>query len=150
ALAAEDAGDSTQTGAGCRGAAAAATLPGHSFPAWSMSRRNPFLRPLAAALLFCCIVPPATAQRVSARDKAAAEALVQRMAAAEQRYRDALVLAGNGDPRGAGEGNAALEDMEDVVDACVKLRGCPLSDLLATYKRLLKARADEIGRASCR
>ena len=107
-----------------------------------MSRRNPFLRPLAAALLFCCIVPPATAQRVSARDKAAAEALVQRMAAAEQRYRDALVLAGNGDPRGAGEGNAALEDMEDVVDACVKLRGCPLSDLLATYKRLLKARAD--------
>jgi len=107
-----------------------------------MPFRSPILRPLAAVLLLCCIAAPALAQRVSARDKAAAQALVQRMATAEQRYRDALVLAANGDPKGTEESNAALEDMEDVVDACVKQRGCPLSDLLASYKRLLKAGVD--------
>jgi membrane-bound lytic murein transglycosylase D len=98
-----------------------------------------------ALLLVSCIVPPALAQRVSAKDKAAADALVQRMAAAEQRYRDALVLAGNGDPKGVTESNAALEDMEDVVDACVRQKGCPVSDLLAIWKRLLKADVDAAG-----
>ena len=107
-----------------------------------MLLRFPKFRPLAAVLLLCCFVPPAMAQRVSARDKAASEVLVQRMGAAEQRYRDALVLAANGDPKGTSESNAALEDMEDVVDACVKQRGCPVSDLLATFKRLLKAEVD--------
>lgn len=103
------------------------------------------LRLLLAALLLSCFVPPAFAQRVSARDRAAAEALVARMGQAETRYRAALVLAANGDPRGAQEGNAALEDMEDVIDACVKQRGCPLSDLLASYKRLLKDGVDASG-----
>ncbi|AKC85680.1 transglycosylase SLT domain-containing protein [Pseudoxanthomonas suwonensis] len=100
--------------------------------------------PLAAVLLFC-FTPSAFAQRVPAKDKAAADVLVQRMAAAEQRYRDALVLAANGDPKGTTESNEALEDMEDVVDACVKQRGCPMSDLLATWKRLLKAEVDVAG-----
>ena len=95
-----------------------------------MSPRFPKYWPLAAALLLC-IAPPALAQRVSAKDKAASGLLVERMATAEQRYRDALVLAANGDPKGTEESNAALEDMEDVVDACVKQRGCPVSDLLA-------------------
>jgi len=110
-----------------------------------MSSRPSLSRPLLAVLLFACIVPSALAQRVSARDRAAAEALVARMAQAETRFRAATVLAGNGDPRGAEEGNAALEDMEDVIDACVKQRGCPLSDLLASYKRLLKEGIDDSG-----
>ena len=109
-----------------------------------MSPRLPKYWPLAAAALLC-IVPAAHAQRVSAKDRAASDALVQRMSAAEQRYRDALVLAANGDPKGTTESNAALEDMEDVVDACVKQKGCPLSDVLATWKRLLKAEVDAAG-----
>ncbi|KAF1687805.1 lytic transglycosylase [Pseudoxanthomonas broegbernensis] len=99
-------------------------------------------RLFAAIVLLCCIAPPALAQRVSARDKAAAEVLVQQMAAAESRYRQAVVLVANGDPKGTAESNAALEDMEDAVDACARQRGCPLSDLLATFKRLLKAGVD--------
>src|SRR5690606_29058424 len=117
-----------------------------------MSSCPSLLRPLLAVLLLSCVAPEALAQRVSARDRAAADALVARMDQAESRYRAALVLAANGDPRGADEGNAALEDMEDVIDACVKQRGCPMSDLLASYKRLLKdgidaggAGPDEIG-----
>jgi len=103
--------------------------------------RRPKYWPLAAALLLC-ISPSAFAQRVSAKDRAASDALVQRMATAEQRYRDALVLAGNGDAKGVEESNAALEDMEDVVDACAKQKGCPMSDMLAAWKRLLKAEVD--------
>ena len=102
-------------------------------------------RPLAALLLLFCLSPSALAQRVSAKDRAAADALVQRMSAAEQRYRDAVVLAANGDPKGVEESNAALEDMEDVVAACTKQKGCPMSDLLATWKRLLKAEVDAAG-----
>jgi len=97
---------------------------------------------LAAILLLACLPSTALAQRVSARDRAAADALVQRMAAAEQRYRDALVVAGNGEQKGIEEGNAALEDMEDAVDACSRQKGCPMPDLLATWKRLLKADID--------
>ena len=107
-----------------------------------MPFRTVLSRPLLAVLLLSCVVPSAFAQRVSARDRAAAEALVARMDQAESRFRAALVLAGNDDPRGTEEGNAALEDMEDVIDACVKQRGCPLSDLLASYKRLLKDEVD--------
>ena len=97
-----------------------------------------------AALFLLCLSPPALAQRVSAKDRAASEALVQRMAAAEQRYRDAVVRVGNGDARGVDEGNAALEDMEDVVDACSRQKGCPMSDMLAAWKRLLKAEVDAV------
>jgi membrane-bound lytic murein transglycosylase D len=110
-----------------------------------MLLRFPNCWPLAALLLLT-LAPPALAQRVSAKDKAASELLVQRMAAAEQRYSDALVLVANGDAKGTTESNAALEDMEDVVDACVKQRGCPMSDLLATWKRLLKAEVDTAAR----
>ncbi|GAB3513632.1 lytic transglycosylase domain-containing protein [Pseudoxanthomonas daejeonensis] len=109
-----------------------------------MFPRFPKYWPLAALLLVCAS-PSALAQRVSAKDKVAADVLVQRMATAEQRYNNALVLAANGDAKGVTESNAALEDMEDVVDACVKQRGCPMSDLLATWKRLLKAEIDTAG-----
>jgi hypothetical protein len=60
------------------------------------------------------------------------------MDAAEKRYRDALVLAKRRGHRWSRP--AALEDMEDVVAACAPAKGLPgAEDLLATYKRLLKA-----------
>ena len=71
---------------------------------------------VAASLLVA--VPTAHAQRVSARDKAKVDAIEQRMATAEKRYTDALLLVANADPKGTAEGNAALEDMEDVITAC--------------------------------
>ncbi|WP_374013647.1 transglycosylase SLT domain-containing protein [Pseudoxanthomonas koreensis] len=107
-----------------------------------MLLRSLWFRSLMAALLLCCVTAPALAQRVSAKDRAAAEERVAQMAAAERRYEEALVLVANGDPKGTTESNAALEDMEDAVDACARQRGCPLSDLLATFKRLLKAGVD--------
>jgi membrane-bound lytic murein transglycosylase D len=70
------------------------------------------------------------------------DALKMQMAAAEGRYREALVKVGNNDPAGVLDSNAALEDMEDVMAACVKLKGCPMSQLLTSYKRLLKADVD--------
>ncbi|GGD55398.1 lytic transglycosylase [Pseudoxanthomonas indica] len=64
------------------------------------------------------------------------------MAAAEKRYRDGLRLVANSDVKGKAETDAALEDMEDVLDACYKQRGCQAHTLLATYKRLLKDTVD--------
>ncbi len=98
--------------------------------------------PLLVGLSLLLVSHPAAAQRVSARDKAAVEALEQRMAAAEKRYRDGLTLIANSDPKGAAESDAALEDMEDVLDACLNQRGCQVHTLLAAYKRLLKSNAD--------
>ena len=98
--------------------------------------------PLLALFPLLSFVPDAHAQRVSARDKAKIEVLEQRMAAAEKRYADALVLVNNADPKGKNEGDAALEDMEDVISACIAQKGCQVSNLLVTYKRLLKNNAD--------
>ena len=64
------------------------------------------------------------------------------MAAAEKRYREALVLSANSDPKATSEGDAALEDMEDVLSACIKQRGCQVHTLLTAYKRLLKQGID--------
>ena len=64
------------------------------------------------------------ADALSRRDQAAVDALDKRMAAAETRYREAMVAIGNADPDGTREADAALEDMEDVVDACIHQRGC--------------------------
>lgn len=69
-------------------------------------------------------------------------ALQTRLTVAEARYREALVRVGNNDPEGVAESNAALEDMEDVIDVCLKLKGCPVSQMIAGYKRLLKADVD--------
>ncbi|MCL7713564.1 transglycosylase SLT domain-containing protein [Stenotrophomonas mori] len=98
---------------------------------------------LLLAVLLLAAAPTAHAQRVSARDKARVEAIEQRMAAAEKRYADALLLVANADPKGTTEGDAALEDMEDVIDACIGQKGCQVGTLLATYKRLLKHQSDE-------
>src|SRR3546814_19851739 len=64
------------------------------------------------------------------------------MAAAEQRYREALVKIGNAEPGAVDESNAAIEDMEDVVAACLKQKGCHVNDQVAVFKRLLKLGAD--------
>jgi len=98
--------------------------------------------PLLALAAVLSFVPEAHAQRVSARDRVKVEALEQRMAAAEKRYRAALVLVANADPKGKNEGDAALEDMEDVISACVAQKGCQVSNMLPAYKRLLKDNAD--------
>ncbi|MEP6635041.1 MAG: transglycosylase SLT domain-containing protein, partial [Luteimonas sp.] len=99
---------------------------------------------LAAACL--SLSPVVHAQ--SKRDRAAALVLEQRMAAAETKYREAMVKVGNNDPDGIAQSNSALEDMEDVVTACGKQRGCALSQLLTTYKRLLKDDTDARQNAS--
>lgn len=101
----------------------------------------PFARwaPLAAILLS---IPSFDAAALSRRDTAAVEALDQRMAAAEQRYREALVKAGNAEPGAIEQSNAAIEDMEDVVAACMKQKGCQVNDQMAAFKRLLKLNAD--------
>ncbi len=104
--------------------------------------------PLLVMLPLVSVAPSALAQRVSARDKEALEVLDQRMAAAEKRYRDALVLSANSDPKGTAEGDAALEDMEDVMDACLKQKGCQVHTMLTAYKRLLKQNVDAESSAS--
>ncbi len=93
-------------------------------------------------LAFAMLVATPGAAAASRSDQAAADAIVARMAAAEARYRQALVAVGNADPQGQAQSDAALEDMEDAVDACTRQRGCQVSNLLATYKRLLKLAAD--------
>ena len=99
------------------------------------------LAPLAAALLLL----PLDAQALSRRDQAAVDALDQRMQAAESKYREALVKIANADPDGQKQGDSALEDMEDVISACGKQRGCSVSTQLGAFKRLLKSNADAQG-----
>lgn len=103
------------------------------------SRLPVFLVILSLAALLLSM-PAAHAQ--SRRVQADIEALQQRMVEAEARYREAMVKAGNNDPAGVEESNAALEDMEDVIVECGRIRGCTTGNLLATYKRLLKLQVD--------
>ena len=100
------------------------------------------VRPSVAllALGFAALAPNAHA--LSKRDQAAVEGLDQRMQAAEARYREGIVKIGNADPSGRTEVDAALEDMEDVMAACVKQKGCSATTMLTAYKRLLKQNAD--------
>lgn len=107
-----------------------------SFPRVPVSRVSALL----VATMLLSVVPSALA--LSKRDEARVEALQTRMGAAEKRYRDAQVLIANADPKGQAESDGALEDMEDVISACTQQRGCELSTMLSTYKRLLKANAD--------
>ena len=109
-----------------------------------MSPRFAVLSRLALAAAVAALafhVPDASAQ--SRRDRAAAAGLVERMAAAEARYLESLVKAANADPDAIAQGDAALEDMEDVLLACEKQRGCEVSTMMPAFKRLLKAQADD-------
>jgi membrane-bound lytic murein transglycosylase D len=94
------------------------------------------------ACLFTCLAVSPDVSALSRRDQAHVDAINHDMAAAEARYRAALVKIGNNDPDGQKESDAALEDMEDAVTACGQQRGCQVSTLLTTYKRLLKLAAD--------
>src|SRR5688572_2501085 len=105
-------------------------------PMTSTTRR---LSTLAALLLAAISMDAAAASK---RELAATQALDQRMQAAEAKYRDAAVLIANADPQGQKQSDEALEDMEDVVAACMKQRGCSVPTMLAAYKRLLKLNAD--------
>jgi membrane-bound lytic murein transglycosylase D len=109
---------------------------------------GPLARLSQSVRLFCLLVlfvlaafPHRDAQAQSRRERDL-DAMKMRMAAAEGRYREALVKVGNNDPAGLLESNAALEDMEDVISACIKVKGCPMSQLLTSYKRLLKTDVD--------
>lgn len=100
-------------------------------------------RPSVALLaLGLAVVFAPDAHALSKRDQAAVDALNQRMQAAETRYRQGLVAIGNADPAGRTEVDASLEDMEDVMAACVKQKGCSPTTMLTAYKRLLKQNAD--------
>ncbi|ROU06399.1 transglycosylase SLT domain-containing protein [Lysobacter enzymogenes] len=119
-------------------------------PAYSRSARaarvpaglRAAVAPLAAALALCSLSPQAAA--LSKRDQASVDALTQRMQSAETRYQSALVKIRNADPTGRQDSDAALEDMEDVIAACLKQKGCAPTTMLAGYKRLLKANADSV------
>lgn len=104
-----------------------------------------FATRLASPLLLLVAIMVASlpvSDAVAARRSDPSVDAVARMTAAEARYRQALVKVGNADPQGRVESDAALEDMEDVIDACARQRGCQVSNLLASYKRLLKLAVD--------
>lgn len=101
----------------------------------------------AAAAFFALAALSFDASALSKRDQAAVDTLNQRMQAAEAKYRAALVQIRNADPEGQKLSDAALEDMEDVITACNKQKGCQLTTMLTSYKRLLKANADAESRA---
>ena len=98
-------------------------------------RPLPALAAVAIALLAATHVPVAHAQ--SKRELAAAEALQQRMDAAEKRYRDALLA--EDEEAAEAATTASLAEIKAVVEACAALRGCSMENKLATYERLLKA-----------
>jgi membrane-bound lytic murein transglycosylase D len=104
-----------------------------------------FWRPAPVSMLcsmLCVLALAPDASALSRRDQGNVDVLNHNMSAAEARYRQALVKIGNNDPEGQKEGDAALEDMEDTVAACGQQKGCQVSTLLTTYKRLLKLNAD--------
>ena len=96
----------------------------------------------SALAVVALLVLPLDANALSRRDQAAVDALNQRMQVAETKYREAMVKVGNADPEGQRQSDAALEDMEDVIAACGKQRGCSVSTQLAAFKRLLKSNVD--------
>jgi len=99
-------------------------------------------RPAPLLLVAFAFVASNDVLALSRRDQANIDTLNQNMASAEASYRQALVKIANNDPDGQKLSDAALEDMEDAVAACGKIKGCQVSTLLATYKRLLKLGAD--------
>lgn len=102
----------------------------------------PRLATVLSLVLAALVSIPTDAEALSRRDQQAVDALAERMDAAEARYLEARVMTANADPAGITEGDAALEDMEDVLADCTEQRGCSPMTLLATYKRLLKQDMD--------
>lgn len=106
----------------------------------SSTSRLPVVLSLLLSAIAVCAAPAAQAQ--SRRAQADIEVLQQRMVEAEAAYREAMVKARNNDPAGVEQSNAVLEDMEDIIIECGRIRGCTTGNLLASYKRLLKAEVD--------
>lgn len=100
---------------------------------------NVFRARAAVATALLIIALPASA---ASRQQVQVDALNARMQAAESRFGRASAAMRNDDPAARHEADAALEDMEDVMNACIRLRGCPVNSMLATYKRLLKQGID--------
>ena len=101
--------------------------------------------PRVLALLAATLVLAMPATAAPNKTQRAVDALAKRMETAEADYRSALVRIANADAEGQAQADKALEHMEDVIDACMKQRGCSVSTMLAAYKRLLKLGADEAG-----
>jgi membrane-bound lytic murein transglycosylase D len=99
---------------------------------------------IATLLATVAVQPQAFAQ--SRHEQAASDVLQQRMDAAEKRYRDGLLA--EDDASAAAATKTALADMEGVVSACAKQRGCDVKTMLVTYERLLKATAPTAGDGS--
>lgn len=99
-------------------------------------------RPLALAVAAVLVLVSTPAAALSRRDQAAVDALNARMQAAEQRFLRATVAAGNAEPAARTEADRALEDMEDVVVDCARQRGCQVTAMVTTFKRLLKQGID--------
>jgi len=95
---------------------------------------------LPIGLLAACT--PAIRPSAAPADGPAPEA---RMHAAEERYRQALILLENGNPDGVLESEQALEEMEDAMHVCVRTPGCTLAQLLVSYKRLLTPDESDAG-----
>ncbi len=100
-----------------------------------MSLRVSVLAACAAACIAAVTAPDAHAQ--SKRDQAAIATLQQRMQAAEKRYRDGLLA--DDDAAMATATSSALAEMQVVIAACAKQRGCAVPNMLTAYERLLKA-----------
>ncbi|HEY4582995.1 MAG TPA: transglycosylase SLT domain-containing protein [Lysobacter sp.] len=100
--------------------------------------RHRLLQACIAALL----VVPAFSIAAPRREAVTVDALATRMQAAEARFTRAAVGVRNDDPDARRESDAALQDMEDVMNACMRLRGCPMNSMLASYNRLLKGSVD--------
>ncbi len=100
-----------------------------------MSLRVSVVAALVVAIIGAFSAPVAYAQ--SKRDQVAAAVLQQRMDAAEKRYRDALLV--EDEQVVAATSSAALQEINSVIEACAKQRGCSTAAMLGTYERLLKA-----------
>jgi membrane-bound lytic murein transglycosylase D len=79
------------------------------------------LRLAPIACLSALLAVSTDAAALSRRDQSNVDTLNHNMAAAEARYRQALVRIGNSDPDGPKQSDAALEDMEETITACGKL-----------------------------
>ncbi|MCC7095612.1 MAG: transglycosylase SLT domain-containing protein [Thermomonas sp.] len=94
------------------------------------------------SLVLAATTTAPVAQASSRSDQAAIAVLQQRMAAAENRYRDAQAM--EDEDAGSKAAQQALADMQAVVGDCAKQRGCVVADMLEAYERLLKANAENL------
>lgn len=99
-------------------------------------------RPLVLAVATALLLASTQASALSKREQAAVDALQARMKAAEERFARASVAAANASPDARTEADQALEDMEDVMVACARQRGCQVASMVTTFKRLLKQEVD--------